>query len=166
MNDKITNLQNLEEQFKEMTSSPKYINMAANKMTKDINDYINTGFEIPKIPDPEERLKFLTDKLDSMNSELETQTKSMHKIQYENMKLNAQIEVLNKTLDSSRDELFELQKANAELKAVNKNLENSNRHYWRNTGLISLGVAIVSFVLGLFSTEARVILLSVLNIFQ
>ena len=79
MNDKITNLQNLEEQFKEMTSSPKYINMAANKMTKDINDYINTGFEIPKIPDPEEHLKFLTEKLDSMNSELETQTKFLQR---------------------------------------------------------------------------------------
>lgn len=83
-----------------------------------------------------------------MNSELESQTKAMHKIQYENMKLNAQIEVLNKTLDSNRDELFELQKANAELKAVNKNLENSNRHYWRNTGLVSFGVALIFYLLG------------------
>lgn len=149
MNDKITQLQNMQEQFKEMTSLPEYTNMAANKITEDINDYINANFGIPKIPDPEERLNFLTEKLDSMNSELETQTKSMHKIQYENMKLNAQIEVLNKTLDSSRDELFELQKANAELKAVNKNLENSNRHYWRNTTIISFTVALIFFVLGL-----------------
>lgn len=166
MDDKIMHLQNLQEQFKEMTSSSEYMNMTANKMAENMSEYLNTDFEIPKISDPEERLRFLTEKLDSMNSELETQTKAMHKIQYENMKLNAQIEVLNKTLDSNRDELFELQKANAELKAVNKNLENSNRHYWRNTGLISLGVAIISFALGLFSTEVKTLLLSVLNILQ
>lgn len=166
MDDKIMHLQNLQEQFKEMTSSSEYMNMTANKMAENMNEYLNTDFEMPKIPDPEERLRFLTEKLDSMNSELESQTKAMHKIQYENMKLNAQIEVLNKTLDSNRDELFELQKANAELKAVNKNLENSNRHYWRNTGLISLGVAIISFALGLFSTEVKTLLLSVLNILQ
>ena len=149
MDDKIMHLRNLQEQFKEMTSSSEYTNMVANKMAEDLSDYINADFKIPKIPDPEERLNFLTEKLDSMNSELETQTKSMHKIQYENMKLNAQIEVLNKTLDSSRDELFELQKANAELKAVNKNLENSSRHYWRNTTIISFTVALIFFVLGL-----------------
>ena len=166
MDDKIMHLQTLQEQFKEMTSSSEYMNMTANKMTENMSEYLNTDFEIPKISDPEERLRFLIEKLDSMNSELETQTKAMHKIQYENMKLNAQIEVLNKTLDSNRDELFELQKANAELKAVNKNLENSNRHYWRNTGLISLGVAIISFALGLFSTEVKTLLLSVLNILQ
>ena len=149
MDDKIMHLQNLQEQFKEMTSSSEYMNMTANKMTENMSEYLNTDFEIPKISDPEERLRFLTEKLDSMNSELETQTKAMHKIQYENMKLNAQIEVLNKTLDSNRDELFELQKANAELKAVNKNLENSNRHYWRNTTIISFTVALIFFVLGL-----------------
>ena len=148
MNDKIMHLQNLQEQFKEMTSSSEYMNMTSNKMAENMNEYLNTDFEIPKIPDPEERLRFLTEKLDSMNSELETQTKAMHKIQYENIKLNAQIEVLNKTIDSDKDELFELQKANAELKAVNKNLENSNRHYWRNTGLVSFGVALIFYLLG------------------
>lgn len=148
MNDKIMHLQNLQEQFKEMTSSSEYMNMTSNKMAENMNEYLNTDFEIPKIPDPEERLRFLTEKLDSMNSELETQTKAMHKIQYENIKLNAQIEVLNKTIDSDKDELFELQKANAELKAVNKNLENSNRHYWRNTGFVSFGVALIFYLLG------------------
>lgn len=148
MNDKIMHLQNLQEQFKEMTSSSEYMNMTANKMAENMNEYLNTDFEIPKIPDPEERLRFLTEKLDSMNSELETQTKAMHKIQYENIKLNAQIEVLNKTIDSDKDELFELQKANAELKAVNKNLENSSRHYWRNTGLVSFVVALIFYLLG------------------
>ena len=149
MNDKIMHLQNLQEQFKEMTSSSEYMNMTSNKMAENMNEYLNTDFEIPKIPDPEERLRFLTEKIDSMNSELETQTKTMHKIQYENMKLNAQIEVLNKTIDSDKDELFELQKANAELKDVNINLDNSSRHYWRNTTIISFTVALIFFVLGL-----------------
>ena len=103
---------------------------------------------MPNIPTPEKRFKFLTEKLDAANSELKTQTESIQKIQYENMKLNAQIEVLNKTLDSSREELFELQKANGELKAINANLENSNRHYWRNTGLISFVVALIFYLLG------------------
>ena len=80
MNDKIMHLQNLQEQFKEMTSSSEYMNMTSNKMAENMNEYLNTDFEIPKIPDPEERLRFLTEKIDSMNSELETQTKTSMRI--------------------------------------------------------------------------------------
>ena len=96
---------------------------------------------LPEFPSPEERFRFLTDKLDSMQSELENQTESMRKIQYENMKLNAQIEIQNKTLDSNLEELNRL-------RAVNKNLENSNRHYWRNTTIISFVVALIFYLLG------------------
>lgn len=78
------------------------------------------------------------------------------------MKLNAQIEVLNKTIDSRNEELVELQNANIELKAVNINLKNSNNHYWRNTTIISLTVALISFILGMFSNEVRALLLSIL----
>lgn len=143
-------LKDWQKQLQEFTSTPEYKNYTANKMAEDISKYVKQNtFEMPNIPTPEKRFKFLTEKLDAANSELKTQTESMQKIQYENMKLNAQIEVLNKTLDSNRKELFELQKANGELKAINANLENSNRHYWRNTLLISFGVALVFFVLGL-----------------
>lgn len=143
-------LKNLQKQLQEFTSTPEYKNYTANKMAEDISKYIKQStFEMPSIPTPEDRLKFLIEKLDITNSELKTQTESMQKIQYENMKLNAQIDVLNKTLDSNREELYELQKANGELKAINANLENSNRHYWRNTLLISFGVALVFFILGL-----------------
>ena len=83
---------------------------------------------------------------DYMQSELENQTESMRKIQYENMKLNAQIEIQNKTLDL--EELNRLRTVNTELKAVNKNLENSNRHYWRNTTIISFVVALIFYLLG------------------
>lgn len=161
------NLKDWQKQIKELTSTPEYQNMSANLMLKSIDKYMNVNtFTLPDIPTAEERLGFLTKKLDSMNSELEAQTDSICKIQYENMKLNAQIEVLNKTIDSDKDELKELQKANAELKTVNKNLENNNRHYWRNTGLISLGVAIISYILGLYSTEVKSLLLSILHLLQ
>lgn len=119
---------------------------------------------IPKFQSPEERLKFLTDKMDSMQSELENQTEAMRKIQYENIKLNAQIEIQNKTLDSNLEELNELRTVNAELKAVNQNLINNNKHYCRNTLLISVGVAILSYILGLYSTEVKSLLLSILRI--
>ena len=88
----------------------------------------------------------------------------MRKIQYENMKLNAQTEIQNKTLDSNLKELNELRTVNAELKAVNKNLENSNKHYWRNTFLISISVAALSYILGLYSTEVKALLLLILRI--
>lgn len=160
-------LKNLQKQLQEFTSTPEYKNYTANKMAEDISKYIKQStFEMQSIPTPEDRLRFLTEKLDITNSELKTQTESMQKIQYENMKLNAQIDVLNKTLDSNREELYELQKANGELKAVNTNLENSNRHYWRNTGLISFGAAIISFILGLYSTEVKSLLVSILHLMQ
>lgn len=128
-----------------------------NSLAEKVREQMYENFDlynIPSIPDvqsPEERLKFLTNKLDSMNSELKSQTESMNKIRYENMKLNAQIEVLNKTIDSRNEELIELRNANIELKAVNMNLVNSNNHYWRNTFVISFVVAFIFYLLGLIT---------------
>lgn len=138
-----------------LISDTSYQQMLNNNINMNIFDYV------PKFPSPEEQLKFLTDKMDSMQSELEDQTEAMKKIQYENIKLNAQIEIQNKTIDSNLEELNTLRNVNAELKAVNKNLENSNRHYWRNTLLISVSVAILSYVLGLYATEVKSLLLSI-----
>lgn len=149
----------------EFLSSPEYQNMIENQMGDHMNNFTEMNLNIiKKLPTPEERLKFVTEKMDSMNSELEEQTDTMRKIQYENMKLNAQIEVLNKTIDSDKEKLDKLQENNVELKAINISLEKSNRHYWRNTLLISLGVAISSFIIGLFSTEVRALLLQLLTI--
>lgn len=152
------NLQKLQEFSEKLISDAGYQQMLNNNASMNIFDYI------PKFQSPEERLKFLTDKMDSMQSELENQTEAMRKIQYENIKLNAQTEIQNKTLDSNLKELNELRTVNAELKAVNKNLENSNRHYWRNTFLISISVAALSYILGLYSTEVKSLLLSILRI--
>lgn len=152
------NLQKLQEFSEKLISDASYQQMLNNNASMNIFDYI------PKFQSLEERLKFLTDKMDSMQSELESQTEAMRKIQYENMKLNAQTEIQNKTLDSNLKELNELRTVNAELKAVNKNLENSNKHYWRNTFLISISVAALSYILGLYSTEVKALLLLILRI--
>ena len=97
-----------------------------------------------------------------MNSELKSQTESMNKIRYENMKLNAQVKVLNKTIDSRNEELIKLRNVNDELKIANMSLKNNNNHYWRNATIISLTVAIISFILVIFSNEVIALLLSVL----
>lgn len=128
--------------------SDKLISDASYQQMLNNNINMNMFENMPKFPSPEERLKFLTDKMDVMQSELENQTEAMRKIQYENMKLNAQIEIQNKTIDSNLEELNTLRAVNAELKAVNKNLENSNRHYWRNTAIISFVVALIFYLLG------------------
>ena len=83
-----------------------------------------------------------------MNSEIAKQTKESQSIHYENMKLNAQIDVLNKTVDSQKDELERLRNINAELKTSNKILEKNNKHYWRNTFIVGFVVAAIFFVLG------------------
>ena len=136
------NLKKLQEFSDKLISDANYQQMFNNNINMNMFD------NLPEFPSPEERFRFLTDKLDSMQSELENQTESMRKIQYENMKLNAQIEIQNKTLDSNLEELNRLRTVNTELKAVNKNLENSNRHYWRNTTIISFVVALIFYLLG------------------
>ena len=126
-------LQKLQEFSEKLISDAGYQQMLNNNASMNIFDYI------PKFQSPEEH---------SMQSELESQTEAMRKIQYENMKLNAQTEIQNKTLDSNLKELNELRTVNAELKAVNKNLENSNKHYWRNTAIVSFVVALIFYLLG------------------
>ena len=116
-----------------------------------------------------EKIDDLSTKLEEANLEISKQTKELKSIHYENMKLNAQIYTLNKTIDSKDDELSKLRDINAELKLTNKTLEESNKsnkHYWRNTIIISLGVGVFSFILGLFSTEAKTLLQSILALLQ
>lgn len=116
-----------------------------------------------------EKIDDLSTKLKEANSEISKQTKELQSIRYENMKLNVQIETLNETIDSKDEELAKLRDINAELKLTNKTLEESNqsnKHYWRNTILVSLGVGVFSFVLGLFATEVKALLQTILIILQ
>lgn len=124
--------------------------------TPNVNIMPNPIHETNRIlEDQNEKINELSDKLESANAEL----KSIH---YENLKCNAQIEVLNKTIDSQTDELEQLRNINAELKTSNKILTENNKHYWRNTIFVSLGVGMITFILGIFSTEVKELLLSVL----
>ena len=87
--------------------------------------------------------------LKEQNLQINELQNSLNSIQYENMKLNAQIVTLNKTIDSDNEKLDELRTANANLKTVNQTLIENNKHYWRNTFIISFVVALVFFLLGL-----------------
>lgn len=93
----------------------------------------------------------LSTKLEEANSEISKQTKELKSIHYENLKLNAQIDTLNKTIDSQNDELERLRNINAELKLANKTLEKSNksnRGYWIKTILIGIFTTVLGFLLG------------------
>lgn len=98
---------------------------------------------IPEIANPMvTQQKITNQKIAELKSTIES-------IRFQNMKLNAQIEVLNKTIEFDKSEIEELQKANTNLKVVNKTLEENNKHYWRNTILINMFIAIFGFVLGI-----------------
>lgn len=86
--------------------------------------------------------------LEEQNVKIEEMTQDLKSIRYENMKLNAQIELLNKTIDSQSAELERLQTVNAELKLANQNLESENRHYWRNTVMSGIFCAFLGAILG------------------
>lgn len=95
-----------------------------------------------------DKINELSDKFDSTNNENLNQTKELQSIHYEDMKLNAQINTLIKIIDSQNDELTKLRDVNAELKLANNTLKENNKHYWRNTFIISFIVAGIFFVLG------------------
>ena len=98
---------------------------------------------IPEIANPMVTQQKIT------NQKIAELKNTIESIRFQNMKLNAQIEVLNKTIESDKSEIEELQKANTNLKVVNKTLEENNKHYWRNTILINMFIAIFGFVLGI-----------------
>lgn len=102
-------------------------------------------FHLPEINNP------VVEELQTLRDETTKQTKELQNIRYENMKLNAQIDTLNKTIDSKNDELENLRNINTELKIANKTLEesnNSNRGYWIKTIFVGIFTTILGFVLG------------------
>lgn len=132
-----------------MTDDMSNLDYAANKMTRCLsNNLIMTKKDFTNIQSPQEKLSFLTDKLNCVQKELQKQTSILEKVQYENKKLNAQIEVQNKIIDSQNEELISLRGTNTKLEIINKTLIKNNEHYWRNTFAISFIVAIISFILG------------------
>lgn len=94
--------------------------------------------EMPKIQTPEERYKFMTDRIDKMQGELETQTTELQRLEYENQKLNAQIITQNKIIDKQLSELEDQKSINHDLQQINNTLEKNNKHTFRNGILIGL----------------------------
>lgn len=125
--------------FAELIKSPDFQNYQMKQMQKSmkIDPYI------PDIANPMVAQQKIT------NQKIAELKNTIKSIRYQNMKLNAQIEVLNKTIESDRSEIEELQKANTNLKVVNKTLEENNKHYWRNTFAVSLLVGIILFIIGI-----------------
>lgn len=120
------------------------------KLAKTISE-VHYDVKLPKMTEftvrnPNEEVENL---LNQQNEKLDQQTKELQSIRYENIKLNAQIYTLNKTVDSQNDELARLRGTNSELKVVNQTLKNNNRHYWRNTFIVGFAVAAIFFILGL-----------------
>lgn len=132
--------------FSEMMNSPQYQNYAANQMKEQL--YKNLDFN-EKPEQPKNLMVAQQEKLNSLVEQLELKLTS---IQYENMKLNAQIETLNKTIDSDNEKLDELKTTNINLKAVNKTLLDNNKHYWIYSTIITIIGALVGFLLGKYFT--------------
>lgn len=148
------------QKLSEMMSSPEYQNYAANQTQKHLYENLVSNKK-PNLP--KNQMVAQQEKLNTLVGQLESKLTS---IQYENVKLNAQIETLNKTIDSDTEKLDELETANANLKTVNQTLIDNNKHYWRTTFFISLMVGIISFILGIYSNEIKSLLLSLLNILK
>ena len=89
------------------------------------------------------------------NPMVKEQQKSNNKldaIQYENMKLNAQIETQNKLIDTCNTKIDELQTTNNNLKEINQTLIDNNKHYWIYSTIITIIGAVVGFLLGKYCT--------------
>ena len=69
-------------------------------------------------------------------------------IQYENMRLNAQIETQNKLIDACNTKIDDLQTTNNNLKEINQTLIDNNKHYWIYSTIITIIGAVVGFLLG------------------
>lgn len=94
--------------------------------------------EFPEIQTPEERYKFVTDRMDEMQNELKNQTTELQRLEYENKKLNAQITTQNKVIDKQLSEVEEQKSINTNLQKVNNTLIENNKHSFHNGILIGL----------------------------
>lgn len=90
---------------------------------------------IPKIENP-------------MVKEQQKSNNKLDAIQYENMKLNAQIETQNKLIDACNTKINDLQTTNNNLKEINQTLIDNNKHYWIYSTIITIIGAVVGFLLG------------------
>lgn len=81
--------------------------------------------------------------------------KILETIHYENMKLNAQVEVLNKTVDKNSEKIEKLKNINYKLQQSNKELTDLNEQYKKNNKHSTIKAAIIAIsgaLIGLLPT--------------
>lgn len=142
LNDHIVEFNPIEDQMKifngidlSVLPDPDMIPQSIKDMEKKHDDLLKN------LPTPEERMKPLTDRMDSMKSELIIQTNELQKLRYENTKLNAQIEVLNITNDKQLSEIKSQQSNITQLKTINRKLQSIiDDSKWSNLKSLFIGV--------------------------
>lgn len=142
MSDEFTPVENL---LKNLDFSalpqPDIVPESVKQMNRQHEQFINS------LPTYEDRIKPLTERIDSMQTELESQTNELQKLRYENMQLNAQVKVLNVTNDKQLSEISDL-KANDIIskniiEELNKTISDSNK----NSFIVNIVIAIISGVI-------------------
>ena len=108
----------------------------------------------PILPDYEDTV---CGKMDKLNSTHESQLNELEKIRYENIKLNAQIDTLNKLTDKQSDDISTLK---ADLTTTQKILdnfkeqyENTNKHSFISGIIIGFIPSLIIFLLTILATK-------------
>lgn len=94
------NLQNLNSQIQELIDDR---NTVPNCISENM-----MNFKMPELQTYEDRIRPLTQRMDSMKQELESQTSELQKLHNENIKLNSEVEKLNRTNNRQLSEITDL----------------------------------------------------------
>ena len=96
-------------------------------------------------------------KMDRLNSTQESQLNELEKIRYENIKLNAQIDTLNKLTDKQSDDIntlkIDLATTQKHLDSFKKQYEDSNKHSFITGIIIGFIPALIIFILTIIATK-------------
>lgn len=95
----------------------------------------------------------MTDRMDSMQDELQNQTKTIQRLEYENKKFNAQIATQTQVIDKQLLDIKEQKKVNENLQKVNDTLEKNNKHSFRNGIIIGLIPAVIILIATVILTQ-------------
>lgn len=108
----------------------------------------------PTFPDYEDTA---CGKMDKLNSTQASQLNELEKIRFENIKLNAQIDTLNKLIDKQRDDISTLKTDLATTQKIlddfKKQYENANKHSFISGIIIGFIPSLIIFLLTILATK-------------
>lgn len=108
----------------------------------------------PTLPDYEDTV---CGKMDKLNSTQESQLNELERIRYENIKLNAQIDTLNKLTDKQSDDISTLKADLATTQKLldnfKKQYENANKHSFISGIIIGFIPSLIIFLLTILATK-------------